>query len=251
MQTQRDESKNLSELDLLKQRVIDFETENIKLKGRGAGFSDSNDSKIIKIGQKLTDNAKLKQTLKEHEIRIINLEQRDKEKTVTNMRNDLSTKDASYEINSNNTPEKIIDTSDNALNSDNTQSKIVILEEFNINLVNDNLWLRNEIEKLKKDIDELKKELESKKNCKFQEKCILIAQVLIGEEPVVEYCPFWYKNVKKLEDVVDRDRKKRCLCQLNGIYLIEIWYDENPEVTIPKKISKYRECINRKIFELS
>ncbi|CAG8778383.1 17150_t:CDS:1 [Gigaspora margarita] len=175
MQTQRNKSKNLSELDLLKQRVIDFETENIKLKA---------------------NNAKLKQTLKEHKIRITNLEQRNKEKTVTNMQNNLSMKDVSYEINSNNTPEKIINTSNNALNSDNTQSKIVILEEFNINLVNDNLWLRNEIEKLKKDIDELKKELESKKNRKFQEKCILIAQVLIGEKPVVEYHPSFMEELE-------------------------------------------------------
>ncbi|CAG8721485.1 2605_t:CDS:2, partial [Rhizophagus irregularis] len=38
--------------------------------------------------------------------------------------------------------------------------------------------------KLEQDIDELKKELESKKNRKFQEKCILIAQVLLGEEPI-------------------------------------------------------------------
>ncbi|CAB4418441.1 unnamed protein product [Rhizophagus irregularis] len=38
-------------------------------------------------------------------------------------------------------------------------------------------------------LDELKKELESKKNRKFQEKCILIAQVLLGEDPVVEYRP--------------------------------------------------------------
>ncbi|CAJ0831543.1 12917_t:CDS:2 [Entrophospora sp. SA101] len=57
----------------------------------------------------------------------------------------------------------------------------------------------------------------------------------------------WYKDVKKLEDIVNRDRKKRCLCQLNGIYLIETWYDENPEVTIPEKIYKYRE----EIFNLS
>ncbi|CAB5216411.1 unnamed protein product [Rhizophagus irregularis] len=38
-------------------------------------------------------------------------------------------------------------------------------------------------------LDELKKELESKKNRKFQETCILIAQVLLGEDPVVEYRP--------------------------------------------------------------
>ncbi|CAG8497432.1 11956_t:CDS:2 [Ambispora leptoticha] len=39
----------------------------------------------------------------------------------------------------------------------------------------------------------------------------------------------WYKDVKKLENIVNHDRKKRILCQLNGIYLLEIWYDKNPE----------------------
>jgi len=60
----------------------------------------------------------------------------------------------------------------------------------------------------------------------------------------------WYKDVKKLEDIVNRDRKKRTLCQLNGIYLLEVWYDENPEITIPKKIYKFKECIDRKHFNL-
>ncbi|CAG8478252.1 1294_t:CDS:2 [Cetraspora pellucida] len=174
MQDQRDKSKDLSELDLLRQRIIDPETENAKLKA---------------------DNAKLKQTLKEHEIRITNLEQRDKEKTVTNMQNDLSAKDISYEINSNNTPKKIIDISDNASNSDDIQSKIVMWK----NLI-----------------------------------------------PT-----YWYKDVKKLENIVDHDRRKRCQCQLNGVYLIEVWYKENPEVTIPQKIYKYRECIIRKTFDLT
>ncbi|CAG8547326.1 10163_t:CDS:2 [Diversispora eburnea] len=40
----------------------------------------------------------------------------------------------------------------------------------------------------------------------------------------------WYKDVKKLEDVVNRDRKKRCMCQDNGIFLLEVWYDEKPEI---------------------
>ncbi|CAG8812034.1 4771_t:CDS:2, partial [Dentiscutata erythropus] len=31
----------------------------------------------------------------------------------------------------------------------------------------------------------------------------------------------WYKDVKKLEDIVNRDRKKRTLCQDNGIFLLE------------------------------
>ncbi|CAG8650663.1 1806_t:CDS:1, partial [Diversispora eburnea] len=113
-------------------------------------------------------------------------------------------------------------------------------------------------------------------------KCIQIAKEILNEEPIVEYRPSflngleldaffqkyqialeiqgaqhrlhstsWYKDVKKLEDIVNRDRKKRTLCQLNGIYLLEVWYDENPEITIPKKIYKFKECINREIFKLS
>ncbi|CAG8625154.1 8253_t:CDS:2, partial [Diversispora eburnea] len=39
----------------------------------------------------------------------------------------------------------------------------------------------------------------------------------------------WYKDVKKLEDIVNRDRLKRCVCQDNGIFLLEVWYDEKPE----------------------
>ncbi|RHZ79061.1 hypothetical protein Glove_152g75 [Diversispora epigaea] len=31
--------------------------------------------------------------------------------------------------------------------------------------------------------------LEPKKNCKFQEKCILITQILLNKEPIVEYRP--------------------------------------------------------------
>ncbi|RHZ84708.1 hypothetical protein Glove_78g198 [Diversispora epigaea] len=123
--------------------------------------------------------------------------------------------------------------------------------------------------------------VEGKKNRKFQEKCILIAQILLNEEPVVEYRPSfmegleldaffrinrialevqgaqhrlhhtgWYKDIKKLEDIVNRDRKKRTLCHLNGIYLIEVWYDEKPEIVIPQKINKIKEFINRESFDL-
>src|ERR1044072_2894425 len=28
----------------------------------------------------------------------------------------------------------------------------------------------------------------------------------------------WYKDVKKLEDIVNRDRQKRCICQDDGIF---------------------------------
>ncbi|CAG8645665.1 2027_t:CDS:1 [Racocetra fulgida] len=168
------------------------------------------------------------------------------------------------------------------------EKKIDELKNENIKIKTENTKLKHDKEeveieniKLKQDLDEFKKELESKKNRKFQEKCILITQILLNEEPIVEYRPSfmggleldaffrinrialevqgaqhrfhsasWYKDVKKLEDIVDRDRKKRTLCQLNGIYLLEVWYDENPEITIPKKIYKFREFIDRKTFNL-
>ena len=110
-------------------------------------------------------------------------------------------------------------------------------------------------------------EREVKKNRKFQTRCIQIAKEIFNEEPIIEYHPpflngleldaffqkyrialemqgaqhrlhstSWYKDVKKLEDIVNRDRRKRCICQDNGISLLEVWYDEKPEIVIPKRI---------------
>src|ERR1043165_3857627 len=67
------------------------------------------------------------------------------------------------------------------------KARIEELEKNRTDTVAENAELRARVVKLEQDIDELKKELESKKNRKFQEKCILIAQVLLGEEPIVEY----------------------------------------------------------------
>ena len=133
------------------------------------------------------------------------------------------------------------------------EAKIEELEKNRTDIIAENAELRSRVVKLEQDIVELKKELEAKENRKFQEKCILIAQVLLGEEPIVEYRPpflngleldaffqkyqialevqgaqhqlhstSWYEDVKKLENIVNRDRKKRTLCQLNGIYLLEV-----------------------------
>src|SRR5215204_6457345 len=143
--------------------------------------------------------------------------------------------------------------------------------------------LKAEVAKLRRDIDELKKESESKKNRKFQTRCIQIAEEILNEEPIIEYRPpflnglefdaffqkyrialevqgsqhrfhntGWYKDVKKLEDIVNRDRKKRCICQDNGIFLLEVWYDENPEIVIPQRIQKIKGIVNQtfKIFDL-
>ncbi|RHZ75688.1 hypothetical protein Glove_212g120 [Diversispora epigaea] len=99
----------------------------------------------------------------------------------------------------------------------------------------------------------LKKESRFKKNHKFQTKCIQIAKEILKEKPIIEYHPSflngleldtffqkyqialevqgaqhrfhntsWYKDVKKLEDIVNRDLKKRCICQDNGIFLLEL-----------------------------
>ncbi|PKB92221.1 hypothetical protein RhiirA5_445534, partial [Rhizophagus irregularis] len=48
---------------------------------------------------------------------------------------------------------------------------------------------KNEVEKLRHNIDELKKESESKKNHKFQTRCIQIAKEILNEEPMIKYCP--------------------------------------------------------------
>src|SRR4051794_39233050 len=119
-------------------------------------------------------------------------------------------------------------------------------------------------------------ERESKKNRKFQTRCIQIAKVILNEEPIIEYRPpflngleldaffqnyrialevqgaqhrlhstSWYKDVKKLEDIVNRDRQKRCICQDNGISLLEVWYDEKPEIVIPKRTRKIKEFVNQ------
>ncbi|GES88289.1 hypothetical protein GLOIN_2v229933 [Rhizophagus clarus] len=126
-------------------------------------------------------------------------------------------------------------------------------------------------------------EREVKKNRKFQTRCIQIAKEILNEEPIIEYRPpflngleldaffqkyqialevqgtqhrlhntSWYKDVKKLEDIVNRDRKKRCICQDKGISLLEVWYDEKPEIVIPKRIQKIKEfvCLVSKSFDI-
>src|SRR3954471_19533838 len=84
-------------------------------------------------------------------------------------------------------------------------------------------------------------EREAKKNRKFQTRCIQIAKEILNEEPIIEYRPpflnrleldaffqkyrialevqgaqhqlhstSWYKDVKKLKNIVNRDWQKRC-----------------------------------------
>ena len=76
------------------------------------------------------------------------------------------------------------------------KNRIDELEKNRTDAVAENVELRVRVVKLEQDIDELKKELESKKNRKFQEKCILIAQILLNEEPVVEYRPSFMEGLE-------------------------------------------------------
>ncbi|CAG8438967.1 4365_t:CDS:1, partial [Diversispora eburnea] len=52
-----------------------------------------------------------------------------------------------------------------------------------------------------------------------------------------------YKDVKK--KIRRRDRKKRTLCQDNGIFLLEVWYDEKPEIVIPERVQKIKCFVNQ------
>jgi hypothetical protein len=146
--------------------------------------------------------------------------------------------------------------------------------EYNERRDAENAKLKARIEELERYFNELKKESEIKKNRKFQTRCIQIAKEILNEEPMIEYRPSfmqgleldaffqkyqialevqgaqhrfhstsWYKDVKKLEDIVNRDRQKRCICQDNGIFLIEVWYDEKPEIVIPERIQKIKDFV--------
>ncbi|RIA92507.1 hypothetical protein C1645_845670 [Glomus cerebriforme] len=166
---------------------------------------------------------------------------------------------------------------------------ISISEDNRSNLISEISSNENIFENILKDIfnksiiEEYKKELECKKNRKFQTRCIQIAKEILNEESMIEYHPpflnglefdaffqkyrialevqgaqhrlhstSWYKDVKKLEDIVNHDQQKRYICQDNGISLLEVWYDEKLEIVIPKRIQKIKEfvCLASKTFDL-
>ncbi|CAB4405644.1 unnamed protein product [Rhizophagus irregularis] len=56
--------------------------------------------------------------------------------------------------------------------------------------------LKAKVAKLRRDINELKKESESKKNRKFQTKCIQIAKEILNEEPIIEYRPSFLNGLE-------------------------------------------------------
>jgi hypothetical protein len=60
--------------------------------------------------------------------------------------------------------------------TEKTEFKVRIkeLKKNRVNTIAENTELKSRVVKLEQDIVKLKKELEPKKNCKFQEKCILI-----------------------------------------------------------------------------
>src|SRR5437763_16982000 len=56
-----------------------------------------------------------------------------------------------------------------------------------------------------------------------------------------------YKDVKKLEDIVNRDRKKRCMFQDHGMFLLEILYEEDREKVIPERIQKIKVLLIKRL----
>ncbi|CAI2190818.1 4413_t:CDS:2 [Funneliformis geosporum] len=68
------------------------------------------------------------------------------------------------------------------------KTKIADLEAKNIKFKAKNVKLETEnAELLKSLIEEYTKKLETKKNCKFQTKCIQIAKKILNEKPIIKY----------------------------------------------------------------
>ena len=131
------------------------------------------------------------------------------------------------------------------VNAENAKFRARIEEMESENFEAKSTKLRQEHAELLERIIKLEQawtERESKKNRKFQTRCIQIAKEVLNKEPVVEYRPSfmqgleldaffqkyrialevqgaqhwlhstsWYKDIKKLEDIINRDRQKRCM----------------------------------------
>ncbi|PKY31645.1 hypothetical protein RhiirB3_531690 [Rhizophagus irregularis] len=151
----------------------------------------------------------------------------------------------------------------------------IVQAEYRISLTEDSLKDDTALRKSEESFRGYKQdqaERESKKNRKFP-----------NEEPMIEYRPpflnrleldaffqkyrialevqgaqhrlhstSWYKDVKKLEDIVNRKKDAFVWNLDNGIFLIEVRYDQNPEIVIPERIRKIKEFVNQasKSFDL-
>ncbi|CAG8617931.1 4072_t:CDS:2, partial [Gigaspora rosea] len=72
-----------------------------------------------------------------------------------------------------------------------------------------------------------------------------IAMEILNEGPIIKYRPPFLNGLEfDLEDIVNRDRLKRCMCQDNRIFLFEVWYDEKPEIVIPERYKKSSASVN-------
>ncbi|RHZ65764.1 hypothetical protein Glove_311g20 [Diversispora epigaea] len=124
------------------------------------------------------------------------------------------------------------------LRKENAELKQII--EENAKREAENINLKVELEKNKKDITKL-----SAENSELKARIIKLEQI-------------WQKKKlikianSKPNDVVNRDRLKRCICQDNGIFLLEVWYDEKSEIVIPERIQKIKSFVNQasKFFDL-
>jgi hypothetical protein len=50
----------------------------------------------------------------------------------------------------------------------------------------------------------------------------------------------WYKDVKKLEDIVNRDWQKRCICLNSGIFLMRYDMTKTQKLSFQKGYEKLR-----------
>ncbi|CAG8689686.1 12622_t:CDS:2, partial [Ambispora leptoticha] len=114
-------------------------------------------------------------------------------------------------------------------------------------------------------------ERESKKNRKFQTRCIQIAKEILNDEPMIEYRPSflngleldaffqkhqialevqgaqhrfhstsWYKDVKKLEDIVNRDRQKDACVKIMESSCLRYGTMKTQKLSSPKEYKKLR-----------
>ncbi|CAI2175056.1 16945_t:CDS:2 [Funneliformis geosporum] len=164
------------------------------------------------------------------------------------------------------------------LHNDIREENVLINDNGDVYLIDFGMASREDTKKKRKLFEE--EQLKYSNLLDRYNACIQIAKKILNEEPMIEYRPpflngleldaffqkyriglevqgaqhrlhstSWYKDVKKLEDIVNRDRRKRCICQDNRISLLEVWYDEKPEIVIPKRVQKIKEfvCLVSKI----